>query len=230
MTLHIAALASGAGTNVAAIMTCIRKSGLDASLELVLTNNPGAPVLKLAQAEGVAVWAGDHRDFPDRAAFDREMLAAVKAAGADTIVLAGYMRLLSPFFIRAFPGRILNIHPALLPSFPGVHSLADALAHGVRFTGATVHFVDDIPDNGPIIIQAVLPVDPSETGESLLRRVHALEHRIYPQALQWLAEGRLEIENRRVRLLPGRTPHAGRTSSGRNEQGPWLISPELEGF
>jgi phosphoribosylglycinamide formyltransferase-1 len=230
MALRIAALASGAGTNVAAILACIQKNKLDARLDLVLANNPDAPVLKLARAEGLAVWAADHRDFSDRAAFDREMLAAAKAAGADTIVLAGYMRLLSTFFIRAFPGRILNIHPALLPSFPGVHSLADALAHGVRFTGATVHFVDDIPDNGPIIIQAVLPVDPSETGESLLRRVHALEHRIYPQALQWLAEGRLEMENRRVRLLPGRTPAAGQASSGGDERGPWLISPELEGF
>jgi phosphoribosylglycinamide formyltransferase-1 len=230
MTLHIAALASGTGTNVAAILACIQKNKLDASLDLVLTNNPDAPVLQLAKAEGVAVWAGNHRDFPDREAFDREMSAAVKASAADTVVLAGYMRLLSPFFIRAFPGRILNIHPALLPSFPGVRSLADALAHGVRFTGATVHFVDEIPDNGPIIIQAVLPITPSETEESLLRRIHALEHRIYPQALQWLAEGRLEIETRRVRLLPGNIHRAGGASSGSDEQEPWLISPELEGF
>jgi phosphoribosylglycinamide formyltransferase-1 len=230
MVLHIAALASGAGTNVAAIIASIREKRLDARLDLVLTNNPGAPVVQLAEKEGLSVRVKDHREFPDREAFDREMLAAVKASGADTIVLAGYMRLLSPFFIRAFPGRILNIHPALLPSFPGMRGIAEALAHGVRFTGATVHFVDESPDSGPIIIQAVLPVGSHDDADSLLQRLHALEHRIYPQALQWLAEGRLKIENRRVRLLPGQNFPGSPASAWRDEWGPWLVSPALEGF
>jgi phosphoribosylglycinamide formyltransferase-1 len=230
MTLRIAALASGTGSNVAAVIDSIRAKRLDARLDLVLSNNPGAQVLEKAGAQGVAVRVCDHRDFPGREQFDRELLAAVKDSGADTVVLAGYTRLLSPVFVRAFPGRILNIHPALLPSFPGLDGAGDALAHGVRFSGASVHFVDEIMDNGPIIIQAVVPVSSIDTKDSLMPRIHALEHRIYPQALQWLAEARLKIKSRRVHLLPGKIPHVLPATSGSGSLGPWMVNPALEGF
>jgi phosphoribosylglycinamide formyltransferase-1 len=230
MTLRLAVLASGTGSNAAAIINSIQEKRLDARLDLVLSNNPAAPVLEKAGANGIPVWVRDHRAFAGREEFDREMLAVVKDTGADTIVLAGYTRLLTPAFVQAFPGRILNIHPALLPSFPGLHGAADALAHGVRFSGATVHFVDDIMDNGPIIIQAVVPVSSIDTRDSLMPRIQALEHRIYPQALQWLAEGRLRIDGRRAQLLPGKVPHVALASSGNGPLGPWMVNPALEGF
>lgn len=232
MTLQIAALASGTGSNVASILGSIAEGSLDARVCLVLSNNPAAPALKKAGAAGIPVWARSHAEFPDREAFDRELVAAVRASGADTVVLAGYMRILSPLFVRAFPGRILNIHPAVLPSFPGAHGGADALAHGVRFTGATVHFVDEETDHGPIIIQAVVPVCCGDTIETLMPRIHAMEHRIYPQALQWLAEGRLRIEGRRVALLPGpgNDPRTLMAPLSADADEAWMVSPALEGF
>ncbi|MDL2216586.1 phosphoribosylglycinamide formyltransferase [Desulfovibrio sp. OttesenSCG-928-M14] len=230
MTLQIAALASGTGSNVAAIIKCIEDGRLDAQVRLVLSNKSDAPVLRIAQDAGIAVWARDHKDYPDRESFDRDLLAAIKASGADTVVLAGYMRLLTPLFVRSFPGRILNVHPAILPSFPGVHGAADALEYGVRLTGPTVHFVDEGVDSGPVIIQAVVPVVATDTRDSLMPRIHALEHRIYPQALQWLAEERLKLEGRRVHLLPGKKPHAILASGGRGPLGPWMACPALEDF
>ena len=230
MTLHIAALASGTGSNVNAILDAIEKGGLDARLRIVLANKTDAPVLEKAGRRGVSVWARDHRDFPSREAFDQAMLAEIRRAGADTVVLAGYMRLLSPAFIQAFPGRILNIHPSLLPSFPGAHGGRDALAYGVRFSGATVHFVDEVMDNGPVIIQAVVPASAKDTLESLMPRIHVLEHRIYPQALQWLAQDRLRISGRGVTLLPAKQPHIALASQGEGSLGPWMVSPALEDF
>lgn len=227
MTLSIAALASGGGSNVAAIIKSIERGNLDARVAVVLSNNPGAPVLDRARAAGVPVWTRSHEAFADREAFDGEMMAVIRDAKADTIALAGYMRMLSTPFVQAFAGRILNIHPALLPSFPGLHGVGDAVAHGARFSGATVHFVDEHMDHGPIIIQAITPVGTADNEESVTPRVHALEHRIYPQALQWLAENRIELEGRRVRLLP-RIPHVELASSGDNGHGPWMICPPLE--
>lgn len=230
MTLRIAALASGNGTNVAAILRCIEKGRLDAKMELVLSNRPQAPVLDKARAAGVPVWARDHREYPDREAFDRAMLEEIRRTDADTVVLAGYMRLVSPVFLRAFPDRVLNVHPAILPSFPGLLSTEDAIEYGVRVSGATVHFVTEQTDHGPVIIQAVVPVTPNDTGESLLPRIHALEHRIFPQALQWLAQGRLSIHGRRVHLHAAKVPHAEQASTGIGPLGPWMVSPPLEGF
>ena len=230
MTLQIAALASGTGTNVNAILDAIDKSGLDARVRLVLSNKTDAPVLEKASGRGIPVWARDHREFSSREAFDQAMLAEIRRAEVDTVVLAGYMRLLSSAFIQAFPGRILNIHPSLLPGFPGAHGARDAIDYGVRFTGATVHFVDELMDHGPVIIQAVVPVSPNDTLESLMPRVHSLEHRIYPQALQWLAQNRLVIAGRRVTLLPAKQPRISLASQGQNSLGPWMISPALEDF
>ena len=240
MTLNIAALASGRGSNVAAILAAIESGKLDARMVLVASNNPEAPVLAMAQSKGIAVWAESHKAFADRASFDTALAQAITAAGADTLVLAGYMRILTEGFVRRFAGRILNIHPALLPSFPGAHGGPDALAYGVRVTGATVHFVDEIMDHGPVIIQGVVPLSGNDTENQLMPRIHALEHRIFPQALQWLAEGRLHLDGRRVRLAP--QPHKETpalheseeqhplATTGRGEHGPWLVSPPLESF
>ena len=126
----------------------------------------------------------------------------------DTVALAGYMRLVTPAFLGAFPERVLNLHPALLPSFPGMHATRACWEYGARFSGCTVHFVSPVTDGGPIIIQAALPVHQDEDGSRLLERIHLLEHRIYPQALAWLAEGRLSLQGRRVLLAPGTRPPA----------------------
>lgn len=230
MTLQLAALASGTGSNVNAILEAISTGRLDARVRLLLTNNPEAPVVDIAERYGVPLWARDHRDFAGREAFDQAMLEAIRESGADTVALAGYMRLLSPFFLQAFPGRVLNIHPSVLPSFPGVHGGRDALDYGVRFTGTTVHFVNEVMDNGPVIIQAVVPVSGTDTLESLMPRIHALEHKIYPQALQWLAQGRLSLVGRRVLLHPGTSSSKAAAFCGQDASGPWMVSPALEDF
>ena len=230
MTLRIAALASGTGSNVIAILDAIEKGGLDARLELVLSNKTDAPVLEKARTRCVPFWARNHKDFASREAFDQAMLEEIARASADTIVLAGYMRMLSPAFIQAFAGHILNIHPSILPNFAGAHGGQDALDYGVRFTGATVHFVDEIMDNGPVIIQAAVPVSGNDTLDSLMPRIHALEHRIYPQALQWLAQNRLAVTGRRVTLRPASRPHIALASHGESALGPWMVSPPLEDF
>ncbi len=231
--LHIAALASGNGTNVSAILRAVEEGRLDARVVMVLSNNPEAGVLERARARGVPVWAHSHRKFASREDFDRAMLEAISESGADTVALAGYMRILSPLFVRAFPGRVLNIHPAVLPSFPGARAGTDALAYGVRFSGVTVHFVDEIMDNGPVIIQAAVPVGQDDTEEALMRRIHALEHRVYPQALQWLAEDRLRVEGRRVRLLPAPdgkgTIRTASVSAGAGSAGEFLAQKGREG-
>ncbi|HIV66719.1 MAG TPA: phosphoribosylglycinamide formyltransferase [Candidatus Mailhella excrementigallinarum] len=209
MSLKLAILASGSGTNAEAMFKAVERGLLDADIRLVLANRPGAKVLERAERHGLPSVCVDHRAFPDRESFDDAVIRAIRSAGADTVALAGYMRLVTPAFLDAFPDRVLNIHPALLPSFPGVHGTADAHAWGVRLTGCTVHFVSPEMDCGPIIVQACLPVMQDESEDELQHRIHALEHRVYPQALQWLAENRLEIRGRRVFLKPA---PAGRTA------------------
>lgn len=200
MALKIAALASGRGSNLMTINEMCRQSKIDGEIVLALSNNPEAKVVKSAKAEGLKIWAENHKDYPDRKSFDKAMMTAIDESGADTIALCGYMRLLSPEFIKAYPGRILNVHPAILPSFPGVQGGRDAYLYGVRFTGCTVHFVTEEMDTGPIIIQGIIALSSTEKEEDFMPRLHALEHKIYPQALQWLAEDRLKLEGRRVIL------------------------------
>jgi phosphoribosylglycinamide formyltransferase-1 len=206
MPVDIAILASGNGTNAQAIIDRAAAGVLDANIRLVLSNRPGAGALERARKAGIASRALDHATFADRALFDNELVAILRDCGAQIIVLAGYMRLLTPGFLAAFPNRVVNVHPALLPSFPGTRGGADAMAYGVRISGCTVHFVEEAMDSGPIIIQAAVPVNPEEGPDSLMQRIHALEHRIYPQALQWLAEGRVTLRGRRTFLAPGRSP------------------------
>ncbi len=221
MPLQLAVLASGNGSNLQAILDHIAVGRLDAVVRVVVSNKEDAHALERARRAGIATWACNHTSFDSREAFDVAMVDAVRAAGADTVALAGYMRLLTPHFLDAFPGRVVNIHPALLPSFAGIHGVADAVGYGVRLTGCTVHFVDNIMDHGPVIIQAAIPLGAQDSQEDVALRIHAAEHRIYPQALQWLAEGRLSLEGRSVRL-------AAKACTPAFVGPDMLISPELE--
>jgi phosphoribosylglycinamide formyltransferase, formyltetrahydrofolate-dependent len=226
--MRIAVLASGKGSNFRVIAEHVRAGRIPVDLSLLLCNKPDAPALDIAREFGVPTWSRSHRDFASREAFDAAMLNAMRDAGVEAVVLAGYMRLLSTEFVRTYAGKIINLHPSLLPAFAGTNGGADALAYGVKLTGCTVHFVVDDMDAGAVIIQAALPVAENDTEESLMPRVHALEHRIFPQALAWLAQDRLRQEGRVVRLLPA----PGRDTPNRAALAPvpggCLIHPPLE--
>ncbi len=194
----IGVLISGSGTNLQAIIDAIEAKRLDAKIEVVLSNKADAYGLVRAQNHGIATEVLDHKQFPSREAYDQTVVDQLRARGVELVVLAGFMRLLSPVFVKAYSNCIMNIHPALLPSFPGLHVQKKAVEHGVRFSGCTVHFVNEECDEGPIIIQAVVPVFPDDTDETLAARILKQEHRIYPRAIQLYAEGRLRVEGRRV--------------------------------
>lgn len=200
--MRIAILASGNGTNAQSIFEHIKNGTLHAQVVRVLANKPEAPVLERARKAGVPTWARDHKEFATRQDFDRAMLQELQKEHIDYIVLAGYMRLLSSEFLETYTNRIVNIHPAVLPAFPGAKAPADALEYGVKIAGCTVHFVEEMVDSGPIIIQAAVPVLPGDTPRILQSRINACEHRIYPQALQWLAEKRIIVRDRQVSVLP----------------------------
>lgn len=214
--LRVGVLASGRGSNLQSLIDQSQAGQIDAQIVLVASNNAEAGALERAQKVGIATCVINHREFASREAFDTAMVAALREAKVELVLLAGFMRLLSPVFIEAFPQRIMNIHPALLPAFPGLNVQRQALEYGARFSGCTVHFVDGGLDTGPIIIQAVVPILENDTEESLAARILAQEHRIYPRAVQLFAEGRLRVEGRRVRVLPpGDPPEAA------------LINPDL---
>ncbi|MDO5484108.1 MAG: phosphoribosylglycinamide formyltransferase [Desulfovibrionaceae bacterium] len=221
MPLKIAILASGSGTNAQAMIDKAAAGLLDVDIRLVCSNRPGAGVLERAARAGLPHLALDHKSFADRASYDARLAEVLLEHGADYVVLAGYMRLVTAAFLEAFAGRVVNIHPALLPSFPGVHGGADAQAYGVKLSGCTVHFVEEQMDSGPVIIQAAVPANAGEDLDALMNRIHAMEHRIYPQALQWLAEGRISIQGRQVHLAPSTRPAI-------TPDGPWLVWPPLE--
>lgn len=221
MALKIAILASGSGTNAQAMIDKAAAGLLDVEIRLVCSNRPGAGVLERARKAGLPYLTLDHTLFSSRADYDARLAEILLEHGAEYVVLAGYMRLVTAAFLDAFEGRVLNIHPALLPSFPGVHGGADAQAYGVKISGCTVHFVEEKMDSGPVIIQAAVPAVAGEDLEELMSRIHYMEHRIYPQALQWLAEGRIRVEGRQVHLAPS-------TRKTIIPDGPWLVSPPLE--
>lgn len=204
--LRVGVLASGRGSNLQSLIDQSQSGRIDARIVLVASNNADAGALERAQKAGIATCVINHREFASREAFDTAMVAALRDAKVELVLLAGFMRLLSPVFIEAFPQRIMNIHPALLPAFPGLHVQRQALEYGARFSGCTVHFVDGGLDTGPIIIQAVVPILENDTEEALSARILAQEHRIYPRAVQLFAEGRLRVEGRRVRVLPPGDP------------------------
>jgi len=221
MSLRLAVLVSGSGSNLQSIIDKSEAGVLDAEVALVVSNKAGAYGLERAARHGIPSKVLDHTAFDSREAFDRAMVDAIRETGADTIILAGFMRLLTPLFLDAFPGRVVNIHPALLPSFAGVHGQADAANYGVKLSGATVHFVTQEMDSGPVIIQAAVPVTPGEDGDALGARILAFEHRIFPQAIQWLSQGRLRVEGRHVLLNGPAGPLA-------ELHGPGLVNPPLE--
>lgn len=191
-------LISGNGSNLQAIVDAIEEKRLDAVIQVVLSNREEAFGLARAQRHRIPTRVIDHRKYGSREAFDQAMIDVLKEHEVELVLLAGFMRLLSPLFIKTFSNRIMNIHPALLPAFPGLHVQKRAVEHGVRIAGCTVHFVNEECDEGPIIIQAAVPVFPDDTEASLSARILEQEHRIYPKAVQLYSEGRLRVVGRRV--------------------------------
>lgn len=204
--LRLGVLASGGGTNLQAIIEHCRRGELAAEIVLVLSNKPQAGALARARRAGIPVAVVEHRDHSDRESFDRAMVTALRESQVDLVVLAGFMRILTPVFLDAFPRRIMNIHPSLLPAFPGINAQRQALEYGVKIAGCTVHFVDRGVDTGPIVIQAAVPVLDGDDENSLAARILTQEHRIYPRAIQLFAQGRLRFEGRRVSIDPPLTP------------------------
>ncbi len=196
--LSLGVLISGSGTNLQAIIDAIERGDLSAAIRVVISNRSDAYGLSRARSHGLPTAVISHKDFSSREAFETELIKTLHNYEVELVVLAGFMRLLSPFFVRVFPQRIVNIHPSLLPAFSGTHAQRQAVERGVRVAGATVHFVDEDVDHGPIIVQAAVPVYPDDTEDSLSARILAQEHRIYPQAIQFFAEGRLEVHGRTV--------------------------------
>lgn len=194
---NIVILISGRGSNMEAI---VRAGIPGARVAAVISNRPDAKGLEIARGFGIEAVALDHKAFADREAFDLALAAEIERFTPDLVVLAGYMRILTDAFVRRFEGRMLNIHPSLLPCFTGLHTHRRAIEAGVKVAGTTVHFVTPELDDGPIVIQAVVPVLPDDDEDSLAARVLVQEHRIYPQAVRWFVEGRLAIANGRVRL------------------------------
>ena len=196
--VRLGILISGSGTNLQAIIDAIERRALKAEIRIVISNRADAYGLERARRHGIRAEVIEHRRFPSREDFDRALASVLKTAGVELVICAGFMRILSPVMLQEFPNRIMNIHPALLPSFPGVHVQKAALEHGVRFSGCTVHFAAETVDRGPIIIQAVVPVYDDDTEQTLSERILAQEHRTYPEAIALYQAGRLEIRGRRV--------------------------------
>jgi phosphoribosylglycinamide formyltransferase-1 len=227
--IRLGVLASGTGTNLQAILDACGAGGrprsVEAEVAVVISNVPGAGALARAERAGVPTELFPSKGVADREAYDLRLVEALRARGVELVCLAGYMRLVTPAFLRAFGPtaaargcpRIVNVHPGLLPSFPGLHAARQCLAYGARVTGCTVHFVDEGTDTGPIIVQAVVPVLPDDTEERLASRIQEQEHRLYPQAIRWFAEGRLALEGRQV-IVEGARAGAF----------PALVSPPLD--
>jgi len=194
----IGVLISGRGSNLQAIIDAIGDGRLDARVAVVISNRADAHGLERARAAGIETLVRDHKGWPSRDAYEAVLVEDLRARGVRVVCLAGFMRLLGATFVSAFPNRILNIHPALLPSFPGLHAQRQALEHGVRFSGATVHLVDTSLDAGPIVLQAVVPVFTDDTEDTLSARILAEEHRIYPEAIGRILDGGWRIEGRRL--------------------------------
>jgi phosphoribosylglycinamide formyltransferase-1 len=201
-TRSIGVLISGRGSNLQAIIDAIAAGRLDARIAVVISNRADAAGLDRARAAGVETLVMPHKAYPpDRAAYDRALADALKSRGVVLVCLAGFMRLLGPAFIDEFPNAVLNVHPSLLPAFPGVDGQRQALEHGVKVAGATVHFVTPDLDAGPILLQATVPVLAGDTEEALSARILAEEHRIYPEAIGRVLTGRWRIDGRRVTFL-----------------------------
>lgn len=198
--LKAAVLISGRGSNLQALIDACAQPGFPTEITLVISNRADAAGLQRAAEAKIATAVIPHRDYPNREAFDTAITAALEKAGVDLVCLAGFMRLLTPGFVEHWRDRLINIHPSLLPSFPGLDTHERALAQGVRFSGCTVHFVRAEMDNGPIIVQAAVPVPQDDTAEKLAARVLAAEHRAYPLALKLIGSGKVTVVGERVEI------------------------------
>ena len=200
MTRRIAVLASGRGSNFQAVIDAIMAGKIPARCVALITDNPKASAIERAQKADIPVIVLDYASFPSKDAYERSLLAAMRRQKAGLFVLAGYMRILGKAIVQAFPGRIINIHPALLPAFTGLHGQRQAVNYGVKVAGCTVHFVDQNLDCGPIILQKCVPVLPGDDEDSLAERILIEEHKCYPEAIRLFCEERLEIVGRKVRI------------------------------
>lgn len=205
MSTRFAILASGSGTNLQALLDAAKQANFPGEVAVVLSDRPKAYALERAHAAGVSVEVVTRKAFPERTAWDQEAVRRLQAHGVQWVCLAGFMRIVSPTMLDAFPNRIVNIHPSLLPSFPGLHAQRQAFEAGVCMSGCTVHLVDAGVDTGPIIAQGVVPVLEDDTSDTLQQRILAMEHQVYPAVLRWIAEGRLSHDldgNLSVQLMP----------------------------
>jgi phosphoribosylglycinamide formyltransferase-1 len=199
--IRVGILASGRGTDFQSLVDARKRGDLDVDLVVLVCNVPDAPVIERAKSAGVPATVIDHRPFgKDREAFEREVVKVLKEKRVDLVVHAGFMRIVTGYYVGEFRNRIINIHPSLLPAFPGAHAHRDALAHGVKVSGCTIHFVDESVDGGPIILQKAVPVLEEDTEETLAARILEQEHIFLPLAVRLFAEGRLKVEGRRVRI------------------------------
>ena len=198
--LKMAVFASGNGSNFQALADGARDGRIDADIRLLVCDKPSAPVIKRAEAAGIETYVFRPREYPSREAYEREILVELKRRGVELVVLAGYMRIVTPVLVDAYYGRMINVHPSLLPAFPGLNGIGQALEYGVKVTGVTVHFVDGGLDSGPIIAQEALAVEPGNTEETLAARIHPVEHKLLLQVVQRFAEGRIRLDGRRVTI------------------------------
>jgi phosphoribosylglycinamide formyltransferase 1 len=196
--LKLGVLISGNGSNLQSIIDHIEKGSLKAVIKILISNNPEAYGIIRAKKHGIPVVVLKKGDFKNKEEFDLELIRILESKCVDLVILAGFMRIITPTLLKAFPQKIMNIHPALLPSFPGIHGQKQALEYGVKISGCTVHFVDEGVDTGPIILQRAVQVFDDDTEETLAARILTEEHRIYPQAIQLFAEGKIGIKGRRV--------------------------------
>jgi len=200
--LKVAVFASGNGSNFQALADGARDGRIDAEIRLLVCDKPGAPVIRRAEAAGIETYVFRPRDYPSREAYEREILAELERRGVELVVLAGYMRIVTPVLVDAYYGRMINVHPSLLPAFPGLNAIGQALEYGVKVTGVTVHFVDGGLDSGPVIAQEALAVEPDDTEDTLAARIHPIEHRLLLRVVQRFAEGRIRLDGRRVTIEP----------------------------
>ncbi len=198
--MKIAVFASGWGSNLVAIIKAVKQKKISAKLALLVCDNPQAGAILHAQKAGIKVALVRREDFSSKKDFESQIITSLEAEDIDLIVLAGFMRMLSPDFVARFKNRILNIHPALLPAFKGSRGIKDAFDYGAKVTGVTVHFVDEEMDHGPIILQQAIKIEEEDTLETLEAKIHKIEHRIYPQAIQMCIRGKLKQEGRKVKI------------------------------
>ena len=194
-------LCSGRGTNLQSILAAVDSGQIPAPVGVVLTDKPDAKALERAEKAGIPHFCVNRKQYTDKQAFEEALVGKLREHGVTLVILAGFMRILSPYFVHEFPGRILNIHPSLLPSFGGAHAHRDVLAYGVKVSGCTIHFVDEGMDSGPIILQTSVPVLDDDDEDALAARVLVEEHKLYPRAIELFLKGKLKVEGRKVRIL-----------------------------